>query len=57
MTSETATIRVSRPVRDLLAAQARRRGISLAALLAEVAHEREAGRLGVGTAGDEDRRY
>jgi len=25
--------------------------------LAEVAHEREAGRLGVGTAGDEDRRY
>lgn len=38
---DTATIRVSRDIRDLLAEQARERGISLAALLAEIARERE----------------
>jgi hypothetical protein len=38
---DTATIRVSRTTRDLLATQARERGLSLAALLAEVARERE----------------
>ena len=41
MAAETATIRVTRTTRDLLAAQARRRGVSLASLLAEVARERE----------------
>jgi len=41
MTTETATIRVTRTTRDLLSGQARRRGISLASLLAEVAQERE----------------
>ena len=41
MTAETATIRVTRATRDLLAEQARRRGVSLASLLAEVARERE----------------
>jgi hypothetical protein len=41
MAVATATIRVARDTRDLLAAEARRRGISLAALLAEIAHERE----------------
>lgn len=41
MAVDTATIRVARDTRDLLAAEARRRGISLAALLAEIAHERE----------------
>jgi post-segregation antitoxin (ccd killing protein) len=39
--SDTATIRVTRRTRDQLAAQARDRGVSLAALLAEIAHERE----------------
>jgi hypothetical protein len=34
------TIRVARGTRDLLAEQARERGISLAALLAEIAHKR-----------------
>jgi hypothetical protein len=38
---DTATIRVARGTRDLLAEQARERGISLAALLAEIARERE----------------
>ena len=38
---DTATIRVARDTRDLLAEQARGRGISLAALLAEIARERE----------------
>jgi hypothetical protein len=38
---DTATIRVARDTRDLLAEQARERGISLAALLAEIARERE----------------
>lgn len=41
MATETATIRVARGTRDLLAEQARARGISLAALLAEIAQERE----------------
>ena len=38
---DTATIRVARGTRDLLAGQARDRGMSLAALLAEIARERE----------------
>ncbi len=37
MASETATIRVSRETRDVLAAQARERGQSLAAMLSEIA--------------------
>jgi hypothetical protein len=41
MATETATIRVARDIRDLLAQQARERGISLAALLAEIAREQE----------------
>jgi len=40
MAVDTATIRVARDTRDLLAEQARERGISLAALLAEIARER-----------------
>lgn len=40
MATETSTIRVTRATRDLLAEQARERGVSLAALLAEIAHER-----------------
>jgi len=40
MATETSTIRVSRATRDLLAHQARERGVSVAALLAEIAHER-----------------
>ena len=40
MASETATIRVMRETRDLLAEQASERGLSLAALLAEIADER-----------------
>jgi hypothetical protein len=42
MATETATIRVARRTRDLLADQAHARGVSLASLLAEVAREREA---------------
>jgi hypothetical protein len=42
MAVETATIRVARITRDRLAKQARARGVSLAALLADVAREREA---------------
>jgi antitoxin MazE7 len=42
VTAETATIRVTRATRDLLAKQAQARGTSLAALLADVAREREA---------------
>ena len=42
MVIRTATIRVSRPTHDLLASQARDRGLSIAALLAEIAREREA---------------
>ncbi|HTD57972.1 MAG TPA: hypothetical protein VK672_03675 [Solirubrobacteraceae bacterium] len=41
MATETATIRVARATRDRLAEQARDRGISLAALLADMARERE----------------
>ena len=41
MASATATIRVPRETRDVLAAQARRRGVSLAAMLAEVANAAE----------------
>jgi hypothetical protein len=41
MAVDTATIRVARDTRDRLAEQARERGISLAALLAEIARERE----------------
>jgi predicted DNA-binding ribbon-helix-helix protein len=41
MATETTTIRVDRGTRDLLAEQARERGVSLAALLAEIARERE----------------
>lgn len=37
--SETATIRVTRETRDLLADQARRRGVSLASMLAELARD------------------
>lgn len=42
--TETATIRVARQTRDLLAQAARRRGVSLSAMLAELAlrAEREA---------------
>lgn len=39
MASQTATIRVTRKTRDVLAQQARERGVSLAALLAEIADE------------------
>jgi hypothetical protein len=42
MAGDTATIRVTRRTRDLLAEQARVRGISLAALLGEIARTREA---------------
>jgi hypothetical protein len=41
MASPTATIRVPRETRDKLAEQARDRGVSLAALLSEMARERE----------------
>ncbi len=41
MAVDTATIRVRRDTRDLLAKQAREHGVSLASLLAEVARERE----------------
>ncbi len=40
MATETSTIRVTRATRDLLAAQARERGVSLAALVGEIAEER-----------------
>jgi predicted DNA-binding ribbon-helix-helix protein len=40
MASKTATIRVTRQTRDLLAQQASERGLSLAGLLAEIADER-----------------
>ncbi len=38
MAAETATIRVTRETRDLLAQQARMRGVSLSAMLADLAH-------------------
>jgi hypothetical protein len=41
MAVDTATIRVARDTRDLLAEQARERGVSLSALLAEMAREME----------------
>jgi hypothetical protein len=41
MASPTATIRVPRETRDKLAEQARDRGVSLAALLSEMAREQE----------------
>lgn len=40
MASETSTIRVNRQTRDLLAEQAREQGVSLAALLAQIADDR-----------------
>lgn len=42
MSDGTATIRVSRETRDLLAQQARHRGISIAALMEEIATQRHA---------------
>jgi len=39
MATETSTIRVTRATRDLLAEQARERGLSVAALLGEIAEE------------------
>ncbi|MGH2855701.1 MAG: type II toxin-antitoxin system antitoxin MazE7 [Solirubrobacteraceae bacterium] len=41
MAVDTATIRVARGTRDLLAEQARQRGVSLSALLAKIAREQE----------------
>jgi hypothetical protein len=41
MAVDTATIRVARQTRDLLAAQARAEGVSLASLLARFARERQ----------------
>ncbi len=41
MAVDTATIRVARRTRDLLAEQAREQGVSLASLLARIARERE----------------
>ena len=40
MATQTSTIRVTRATRDLLAEQARERGVSVAALLGEIAEER-----------------
>jgi uncharacterized protein (DUF1778 family) len=39
MSVETATIRVTRETRDLLAQQARERGVSLSSMLAELARD------------------
>jgi hypothetical protein len=39
MAVDTATIRVTRETRDLLAAQARERGVSLSAMLTELARD------------------
>jgi hypothetical protein len=41
MATETATIRVTRETRNLLAEQARRRGLSLSAMLSELARSAE----------------
>jgi hypothetical protein len=41
MAVDTATIRVARKTRDRFAEQARQKGISVAALLAEIAREQE----------------
>lgn len=40
MAAGTSTIRVARATRDLFAEQARERGVSVAALLGEIAEER-----------------
>ncbi len=40
MAIKTSTIRVTRATRDLFAEQARERGVSVAALLGEIAEER-----------------
>lgn len=40
MAAETSTIRVTRATRDLLAEQARERGVSVAALVGEIAEGR-----------------
>jgi hypothetical protein len=40
MAADTTTIRVTRATRDLLAEQARERGVSLAAMLGEIAEDR-----------------
>lgn len=45
MAAETATIRVARETRDLLAEQARDRGLSLSAMLAELARTAERGAM------------
>jgi uncharacterized protein (DUF1778 family) len=60
MATETATIRVTRETRDLLARQASERGVSLSAMLADLAHgvaregifraERDATRADIGGA-------
>ncbi|HVY77573.1 MAG TPA: hypothetical protein VG898_03605 [Solirubrobacterales bacterium] len=39
MATDTATIRVTRETRDLLARQASERGVSLSAMLSDLAHE------------------
>lgn len=39
MATKTATIRVSRETRDLFAEQARERGVSLSAMLSDIAHD------------------
>lgn len=41
MATNTSTIRVSRATRDILAEQARERGVSLAALVGEIAEDRQ----------------
>lgn len=41
MATETMTIRVARETHELLAKQARKRGLSLSSMLAELAHEAE----------------
>ncbi len=41
MAGDTATIRVARQTRDLLAEQARAEGVSLSSLLARLARERQ----------------
>ncbi len=63
MANQTATIRVTRQTRDRLAEQARERGVSLSAMLAELAleaeresvfrAEREASRVDIGEPGVE----
>lgn len=57
MASKTATIRVTQQTRDLLAEQASERGLSLAALLAEIAdeHRRQSIRVEIGASAGIDR--